>query len=186
MKKLFLTLTLGLFVATGFAQFTQEDGTYIYTDEYTCENAHRKVVNLLNTFNTTTQGAEIKTDNDTLVKAEVVMNVKASYNPFAGGFAENFQLDVTFKIDGDHVTVLGDNFYTINVYSGYGTHKEVKAYDERVEEYETASRKLNSGTLKGKEKKEAKDIVDDWNETSAAINKEFNERFVNTLKKKLK
>jgi len=40
--------------------------------------------------------------------------------------------------------------------------------------------------LKGKEKKDAKEIVDDWNATSAAINKEFNERFVNTLKKKLK
>ena len=49
-----------------------------------------------------------------------------------------------------------------------------------------AVRKLNSGSLKGKEKKDAKEIVDDWNATSAAINKEFNERFVNTLKKKLK
>lgn len=172
--------------ATGFSQFMVEDGTYTFSDEYTCENAHRKVVNLLNTFNTTTQGAEIKTDNDTLVKAEVVMNVKAAYNPFAGGFAENFQLDVTFKIDGDHVSVFGDNFYTINVYSGYGTHKEVKAYDERVEEYEEALQKLNSGVLKGKEKKEAKEIVEDWEELSAAINKEFKERFVNTLKKKLK
>jgi len=186
MKKFFLTLTLGLLVATGFAQFTEEDGTYIYTDEYTCENAHRKVVNMLNTFNSTTQSAEIKTDNDTLVKAEVVMNVKASYNPFAGGFAENFQFDVVFKIDGDHITVLADNFYTINVYSGFGTNKEVKSYDERIDEYETASRKLNSGSLKGKEKKEAKDIVDDWEDTSAAINKEFKERFISTMKKKLK
>lgn len=68
----------------------------------------------------------------------------------------------------------------------FSSHKEVKAYDERVEEYEEAVRKLNSGSLKGKEKKDAKEIVDDWNATSAAINKEFNERFVNTLKKKLK
>ncbi len=185
MRKLFLTLALGLLCVTGFSQFTQEDGTYVYHDEYTTDNAHRKVVNLLNTFNSTTQRAEIKTDTETLVKAEVVMNVKASYNPFAGGFSENFQLDVTFKIDGDQVTVLGDNFYTINIYSGYGTNKEVKAYSERVEEYEEALRKLNSGTLKGKEKKEAKNIVEDWEETSAAINKEFKERFVNTLKKKL-
>jgi hypothetical protein len=186
MKKLFLTLALGLFIATGFAQFTQEDGAYTYNDEYTAENAHRKVLNLLNTFNSTSQSAEIKSDNDSIVKAEVVMNVKASYNPFAGGFVENFQMDVTFKIDGDHITVLGENFYTINVYSGYGTHKEVRSYDERVEEYEKAYRRLNSGTLKGKEKKDAKDIVSDWEETSAAINKEFNERFVYALKKKLK
>lgn len=186
MKKLFLTLALGLICATGFSQFVQEDGTYVYNDEYTTENAHRKVVNLLNTFNSTTQSAEIKTDNDSLVKAEIVMNVKASYNPFAGGFAENFQFNATFKIDGDQVTVLCDNFYTINIYSGFGTNKEVKAYDERVDEYETASRKLNNGSLKGKEKKEAKDVVEDWEETSAAINKEFKERFVNTLRKKLK
>ena len=185
MKKLFLTLALGLICATGFSQFTQEDGTYDFRDEYTTENAHRKVVNLLNTFNTSTQSAEIKVDNDTLVKAEVVMNTKVAYNPFAGGFVENFQMDATFKIDGDHVTVVCDKFYTINVYSGYGTHKEVKAYDERIEEYENASRQLNSGTLKGKEKKEVKEIVDDWEESSAAINKEFNERFLNTLKKKL-
>ncbi len=95
-------------------------------------------------------------------------------------------MDVTFKIDGDHVTVLGDNFYTINVYSGYGSNKEVKSYDERKEEYDNASRKLNSGTLKGKDKKQAKEIVEDWEESSAAINKEFKERFVSTLKKKLK
>ena len=105
MKKLFLTLALGLICATGFSQFVQEDGTYVYNDEYTTENAHRKVVNLLNTFNSTTQSAEIKTDNDSLVKAEIVMNVKASYNPFAGGFAENFQFNATFKIDGDQVAL---------------------------------------------------------------------------------
>lgn len=186
MKKLFLTLALGLLCATGFSQFTLEDGTYTYNDEYTAENAHRKVVNMLNTFNTSSQAAEIKIDNDTLVKAEVVFNVKASYNPFAGSFIENFQMDVTFKIDGDHITVIGDKFYTINVYSGYGTNKEVRAYDERVEEYENASRRLNSGTLKGKDKKQAKEIVEDWEESSAAINKEFKERFVSTLKKKLK
>ena len=186
MKKLFLTLALGLICATGFSQFVQEDGTYVYNDEYTTENAHRKVVNMLNTFNNSTQSAEIKTDNDSLVKAEVVFNVKASYNPFAGSFVENFQFDAVFKIDGDQITLLCDNFYTINVYRGYGVNKEVKAYDERIEEYEEASRKLNSGSVKGKEKKEAKEIVDDWNETSAAINKEFNERFVSTLKKKLK
>ncbi|MCR5551264.1 MAG: hypothetical protein K6F40_10055 [Bacteroidales bacterium] len=185
MKKLFLTLALGLLCVAGFSQFTYEDGTYTYQDEYTTENAHRKVVNLLNTFNGTTQSAKITTNTDTLVKAEVVFNVKASYNPFAGSFVENFQMDVTFKIDGEHVTVLGDNFYTINVYSGYGSNKEVKSYDERKEEYDNASRKLNSGTLKGKDKKDAKSIVDDWEESSAAIDKEFKARFVNTLKKKL-
>ena len=185
MKKLFLTLALGLLWMVGFSQFTYEDGTYTYQDEYTTENAHRKVVNLLNTFNGTTQSAKITTNTDTLVKAEVVFNVKASYNPFAGSFIENFKMDVTFKIDGDHVTVLGDNFYTINVYSGYGSNKEVKSYDERKEEYDNASRKLNSGTLKGKDKKDAKSIVDDWEESSAAIDQEFKTRFVNTLKKKL-
>ncbi|MBO4503655.1 MAG: hypothetical protein J5730_02440 [Bacteroidales bacterium] len=186
MKKLLLTLALGLLCFTGFSQFTEEDGNYTYHNEYTTENAHRKVVNFLNTFNSSTQSAEIKSDEETLVKAQIVMNVKVAYNPFAGGFVENFQMDVTFKIEGDHVTVLGDNFYTINVYSGYGTNKKVQTYSERVEEYEKASRGLNSGTLKGKEKKEAKEVVEDWEETSAAINKEFNERFVNGLKNKLK
>ncbi|MBR4787613.1 MAG: hypothetical protein IK013_07055 [Bacteroidales bacterium] len=186
MKKLLLTLALGLICATGFSQFVVEDGTYTYSDEYTTENAHRKVVNLLNTFNNSTQSAEIKSDNDSIVKAEVVFNVKASYNPFAGSFVENFQFDAIFKISGDQVTVVAENFYTVNVYRGYGVSKEVKAYDERVEEYETALQKLNAGTLKGKDKKDAKEIVSDWQETSAAINKEFNERFVSTLKRKLK
>ena len=108
------------------------------------------------------------------------------YNPFAGSFVENFQFDAIFKISGDQVTVVAENFYTVNVYRGYGVSKEVKAYDERVEEYETALQKLNAGTLKGKDKKDAKEIVSDWQETSAAINKEFNERFVSTLKRKLK
>ena len=143
MKKLFLTLALGFLCVTGFSQFTQEDGTYVYNDEYTCENAHRKVVNLLNTFNTTTQGADIKTDNDTLVKAEVVMNVKASYNPFAGGFAENFQLDVTFKIDGDHVTVLGDNLYTIKLYFAV-KNGQVCGIKQRQGAYPAGTRRGNS------------------------------------------
>lgn len=185
MKKIFLTLVLGLICAVGFSQFTKEDGAYIYTNEFTTENAHSKVVKMLNTFNTTTQSAEIKTNTDDMVMATVVMNTKASYNPFAGAFVENFQMDVTFKFDGDHVAVRSENFYTVFIYSGYGAKKEVRSYDERVEEYESASAKLNSGTLKGKEKKECKDIVDDWEESNEAIIKEFNVRFVNTLERKL-
>ena len=38
MKKLFLTLVLGLICAVGFSQFTMEDGTYTYTNEFTTEN----------------------------------------------------------------------------------------------------------------------------------------------------
>lgn len=100
MKKLFLTLVLGLICAVGFSQFTMEDGTYIYTNEFTTENARSKVVKLLNTFNATTQSAKIKTNTDEMVVATVVMNTKASYNPFAGAFVENFQMDVTFTFDG--------------------------------------------------------------------------------------
>lgn len=186
MKKLFLTLALGLICATGFSQFSEEDGSYYYSNEFTAENAYSKVVKMLNTFNNSTQGAEIKTKSDTLVTAEVVFNAKASYNPFAGSFYENFQFDATFKIDGDHVTVLCDNFYTIFIYSGYGRNKEVKSYDERVEEYEAAVAGLNNGTLSGKAKKEAKSTVSDWEESSAAINQEFNGRWVKALNSKLK
>lgn len=186
MKKLFLTLALGLICATGFSQFSEEDGSYYYSNEFTAENAYSKVVKMLNTFNNSTQGAEIKTKSDTLVTAEVVFNAKASYNPFAGSFYENFQFDATFKIDGDHVTVLCDNFYTIFIYSGYGRNKEVKSYDERVEEYEAAVAGLNNGTLSGKAKKEAKSTVSDWEESSAAISQEFNGRWVKALNSKLK
>lgn len=61
----------------------------------------------------------------------------------------------------------------------------MRSYDERAEEYEIASAKLSSGTLKGKEKKECKHIVEDWTESNDAIIKEFNVRFVNTLERKL-
>lgn len=186
MKKLLATLAFALLCFAGYSQFTLVDDEYTYSNDYTTENAHKKVVQLLNTFNNTTQSAEIKTDEDNLVKATIVINVSAKYNPFAGGFVENFQMDATFKFDGDNVELVCDNFYTIFVYSGYGTNKEVKSYTERVEAYEAAVEGLNNGTLSGKAKKEAKSTVSDWEESRAAINKEFNERWVRALNNKLK
>lgn len=186
MKKFFTTLLFALICMLGYSQFTQVDGDFVYTTDFTAENAHKKIVQMLNTFNSTTQAAEIKTNEDNLVKAEVVFNVAAKYNPFAGSFVENFQMDATFKIDGDNVELVCDNFYTIFVYSGYGTNKQVRSYVERNEEYEAALEGLNNGTLSGKQKKEAKSTVSDWEESSAAINQEFNKRWISTLKKKIK
>ena len=106
---------------------------------------------------------EIVSSTDDGIVYKFKRNTQNRYNPFAGNFRESLVFNLEAKIVGDAVQIKAYEMMIESVYSGYGQREETFNIANKIEEYEAAMDKVNNG--KGKEKKDAKDTIDDINES---------------------
>ena len=90
-------------------------------------------------------------------------NTQNRYNPFAGNFRESLSFRFTAKWVNGTVEVIASDMMLESNYLGYGQHQEMENLSVKIAQYEEAVDKAANG--KGKEKKEAKDIIEDINES---------------------
>ena len=110
------------------------------------------------------------------IQYALTKNTKSRYNPFAGNFREamKFKMDVTYR-DGKIYVKLYD-LTLENEYEGYGKNVRSDSFSGKIAEYEEAEADIKAG-VKGKEKKDAQDkmdnISDSFNECQLELNKLF-------------
>ena len=104
----------------------------------------------------------ISTENDELVY-RLKRNTQNRYNPFAGNFRESLSFRFSAKwVNGNILVTVSDMMLESN-YLGFGQRQEIENLSIKIAQYEEAAYKVANG--KGKEKKDAKDVVEDLNES---------------------
>lgn len=116
------------------------------------------------------------------VEYDLQKNTKSNYNPFAGSFQESmrFKLVISYK-DGE-VKVICSEFNLINKYQGYGSNTRTESFNAKVADYEEMKDAVANGSLKGKEKKDALDKIEDTDESFNVCQKEL-DAFLNNIKR---
>lgn len=116
------------------------------------------------------------------IEYDLQKNTKSNYNPFAGSFQESmrFKLIVTYK-DGE-VKVICTEFNLINKYQGYGSNTRTESFNAKVANYEELKDAIANGSLKGKEKKDALNEIEDTDESFNVCQKEL-DAILQTIKR---
>lgn len=121
---------------------------------------------------------------DSTLVYNLTKNTKIRYNPFAGNFTEDmaFNLLVTYSENSIKLHITEPTI--ICGYSGYGSNVTSKSFAARIDEYNSYQEKLNSGSIKSKEKKEIKNEIKNINGELNMCQEELN-KMLDTIKKGL-
>ena len=123
----------------------------------------------------------ISAENDELIY-RLKRNTQNRYNPFAGNFRESLSFRLTAKWVNGNVEVLISDMMLESNYLGYGQRNEMENLSVKVTQYEEAVDKATNG--KGKEKKEAKDLIEDINDSLNLCEEEL-EKVLDAIQKAL-
>lgn len=123
----------------------------------------------------------ISNENDELVY-RLKKNTQNRYNPFAGNFRESLTFRFTAKWVNGTVEVIASDMMLESNYLGYGQHQEMENLSVKIAQYEEAVDKAANG--KGKEKKEAKETIEDINESLNLCQEEL-DKVLDAIKKAL-
>ncbi len=192
MKKI---IGIVLFIFVSFVSFGQKFDVFTLNDEGLCiitktistNNSMEKNQMLAKSYLKTmaSSDVDIKENTGDDVVATVKFNTKVTYNPFAGNFTEWLRYDIKFSFSGSDVTYTVYDIVVSNVYTGFGATENKATMEEKIMEYNDAKEKLK-GKLSGKEKKEYKDIVEDWEDSLENHEEEFTKRVTDAIAKKFK
>lgn len=188
MKKLVLCLMLIVFNVTLFAQkevFTiNEYGTCEVVRELKgtdAQDCYKKLKAWLGQCNMTW----ISTSDVVNEKLDFNANFNAtrSYNPFAGWFQTDLIFDGHIVIDGATAVLTLTNFRVREIYAGFGAKNEETAIEEKIKALDAANNIIQNGpdpSLSKKEqkkvKKEAKDNIEDLENTLNKSGEELSQR----------
>lgn len=114
---------------------------------------------------------------------ELKKNTKTRYNPFAGNFNESMQFKMAVTYADGKVLVRLYDINLENKYEGYGKNVRNDTFSGKIAEYEEAAEK--AATAKGKEKKEAEEVMENINDSLNMCEEEMNKIF-NAFAKALK
>ena len=120
---------------------------------------------------------QLETDDSNVMEFEVLKNTKWRYNPFAGYFYEYMNFNLKIVHEGDQVRVIASGFELRNKYEGYGKVNRIESFSSMIEVYEDYKAKMESGELKGKEKKEAQDTIEDTDDSFNNCQEELDKLF---------
>ena len=164
-----------------------DEGLCIITKTISTNNSMEKNQMLVKSYLKTMSGTDvdIKENTGDDVEARVKFNTKVTYNPFAGTFTEWLRYDIKFTFSGSDVTYTVYDIVVSNAYAGYGAAENKATMEEKIMEYNHAKEKLQE-KISGKEKKEYKDIVEDWEDSLKNHEEEFTKRVIDAIAKKLK
>ena len=190
MKKI---IGIVLFILLSFTSFGQNFDVFTLNDQGLCvitktistNNSMEKNQMLAKSYLKTVEAdVNIKDNIGDDVVATVKFNTKVSYNPFAGTFTEWLSFDIKFTFSGSKVTYTVYDIVVTNMYSGSGRTTENRAtMEEKIMQYNHAKEKLKEN-LSGKEKREYKDIVEDWEDSLENHEEEFTKRVTNAIDRK--
>lgn len=111
------------------------------------------------------------------VTFELSKNTKSAYNPFAGNFQESMRFRLEVRVEGNVVVVSASDFTLINKYQGYGSNTRSESFSAKIDQYEDYKEQIKNGSLKGKNKKEAADFIEDTDESFNQCQKELDAIF---------
>jgi hypothetical protein len=114
---------------------------------------------------------------------ELKKNTKTRYNPFAGNFNESMQFKMAVTYADGKVLVRLYDINLENKYEGYGKNVRNDTFSGKIAEYEEAAE--TAATAKGKEKKEAEEVMENINDSLNMCEEEMNKIF-NAFAKALK
>lgn len=104
---------------------------------------------------------------------EFTKNTKRRYNPFAGMFNESMRFKATVSAENGIVVLVLTDWLLINKYEGYGSRTTSETFSERISTYYEAENGIKDGSLKGKDKKEAaekmEEVSDSLNECQLTL-----------------
>ena len=115
---------------------------------------------------------------------ELTKNTKSRYNPFAGNFREALKFKMEVTCQGGNIRVKLYDLTLENEYEGYGKNIRSEMFSGKIAEYEEAEDALKAGA-KGKEKKEAQDLIENTNDSFNECQLELDKLFA-ALQKSLK
>lgn len=121
------------------------------------------------------ESKEIISAEDGELICRLKKNTQTRYNPFAGNFRESLSFRFSAKWVNDKVEVLISDMTLESNYMGYGQRNVMENLSVKVAQYEEAVDKATNG--KGKEKKEAKDLIEDLNESLNLCEEELGKVF---------
>lgn len=111
-------------------------------------------------------------------------NTKSNYNPFAGSFQESMAFKMVVTYANGAIVVKMYDFNLINKYEGYGKNTRSESFSGKIAEYEENEAKLKAGELKGKERKEAAEQMENTSDSFNQCQIEL-DRILNSIKKAL-
>ena len=173
MKKLILLAMAAVMTLPLFAGSNQKNWNFSVNDEGDCT--------VLRTFETDKDAQEaikavklalnkqsfefkeiISTEDGGLIY-RLKKNTQNRYNPFAGNFRESLSFRFSAKWVNEKVEVLISEMTLESNYVGYGQRNVMENLSVKIAQYEEALDNAANG--KGKEKKEAKELIEDLNES---------------------
>lgn len=121
---------------------------------------------------------------DSTLVYNLTKNTKIRYNPFAGNFTEDMAFNLLVTYSENNIKLHITEPTIICGYSGYGSNVTSKSFAARIDEYNSYQEKLNSGSIKSKEKKEIKNEIKNINGELNMCQEELN-KMLDTIKKGL-
>lgn len=110
---------------------------------------------------------------DSTLLYHIGKNTKMRYNPFAGNFTENMKSNLLVTYSNNSIKLQFTELTLVCEYNGYGSNTTSKSFSARIDQYNTCTKKLNDGSIKGKEKKECKSEIKNINGELNVCQKEF-------------
>lgn len=102
-------------------------------------------------------------------------NTKSRYNPFAGNFNEAMEFKMNVVYAAGKVVVTINEMALENRYEGYGKNTTNDSFAGKLSEYEEAVEK--AAASKGKEKKQAEEVIENVNESFNMCEEELGKIF---------
>lgn len=106
---------------------------------------------------------------------ELKKNTKTRYNPFAGNFNEAMQFKMNARYENGAVKVVLYDITLENKYEGYGKNTTNETFSGKIAEYEEATE--TAAKAKGKDKKEAEEVIENVNDSLNTCEEEMNKMF---------
>lgn len=116
------------------------------------------------------------------IEYDLQKNTKSSYNPFAGSFQESMRFKLVVSYDNGTVKVTCSEFNLINKYQGFGANTRTESFNAKIAEYNELKEAVANGTIKGKDKKDALDKIEDTDESLNVCWKEL-DAFLQNIKR---
>ena len=181
-----MTLVLcALLTMPMWAGKTEKEWNFTLNEEAECileydiptnKDAKAAITALKSTLNRQTfeERSVISEEGGTIVY-QITKNTKTRYNPFAGNFNESMKFKMEIRYENGTIKLRISDLVLINTYEGFGKKTTSDTFSGKISTYEEYQEALNSGSLKGKEKKEAEskmeEISDSLNECQLEMDK---------------
>ena len=192
MKNLFIFALAVLLAAPVFAGSTPKNWNFEANEEGDCvvlksiktakeaAEAFKAVRSAIN--KQTFEKKDVISNNEEGMLYSLKRNTQNRYNPFAGNFRESLVFKLEVKMVDGAVQIKAYDMMIESAYLGYGQREETFNIANKIEEYNEAMDKVNNG--KGKEKKDAKDVIEDINESLNMCQEEL-DKVLNAIEKAL-